>query len=210
MKPRRGKGSFACSPIGHLSDTTGVAPISLICVVVRGQLPSLVVTSNGGSARDLPLAGRPRSAIAPGATSSAPRMSATAFLAVESKIRAPHGRILSARARQSRTHLKAESGGAAMLGCMLVREATAVDWAAIWTILKEVGAAGETLTWDPKTTEARARADWMRDLPGRTIVAVDDDGNVVGSANTHPTTRGRGHMSSTPDSLSTRPGAARA
>ena len=61
-----------------------------------------------------------------------------------------------------------------MLGCMLVREATAVDWAAIWTILKEVGAAGETLTWDPKTTEARARVGWMRDLPGRTIVAVDD------------------------------------
>jgi hypothetical protein len=32
------------------------------------------------------------------------RTSATAFAAVESRIRAPHSRILSARARQSRTY----------------------------------------------------------------------------------------------------------
>lgn len=79
-----------------------------------------------------------------------------------------------------------------MLAYMLVREATAADWAAIWPILQEVGAAGETLTWDPRTTEARARVGWMRDPPGRTIVAVDDDGSVIGSANTYPNHSGPG------------------
>ena len=74
----------------------------------------------------------------------------------------------------------------------MIREAAAADWAAIWPILSEVGAVGETLTWDPGTTEARARAGWMRELPGRTIVAVDNDGSVIGSANTHPNHRGPG------------------
>jgi L-amino acid N-acyltransferase YncA len=75
---------------------------------------------------------------------------------------------------------------------MLIRETIGADWAAIWLILKEVGAAGDTLTWDPNTTEARARAGWMRDLPGRTIVAVGDDGSLIGSAYTHPNHSGPG------------------
>jgi L-amino acid N-acyltransferase YncA len=79
-----------------------------------------------------------------------------------------------------------------MLESMVIREATAADWATIWSILSNVGAAGETLTWDPGTTEARARAGWMRVPPGRTIVAVDDDGSVIGSANTHPNHPGPG------------------
>jgi L-amino acid N-acyltransferase YncA len=84
------------------------------------------------------------------------------------------------------------SAGRAMLTYMVIREATAADWAAIWPILNEVGTAGETLTWDPARTEARARSGWMREPPGRTIVAVDDDGTVIGSANTHPIHAGPG------------------
>jgi len=84
------------------------------------------------------------------------------------------------------------SAGCAMLAYMVIREAKAEDWPAIWPILKEVGNAGETLTWDPARTEARARSGWMRELPGRTIVAVDDDGRVIGSANTHPIHSGPG------------------
>jgi hypothetical protein len=57
-----------------------------------------------------------------------------------------------------------------MVRSMVVREARAEDWAAIWLILKKVGGAGESLTWDPKTTEERARAGWMRELPGRTVI----------------------------------------
>jgi L-amino acid N-acyltransferase YncA len=79
-----------------------------------------------------------------------------------------------------------------MLASMKIREATAADWAAIWPMLNTVGTAGETLTWDPGTTEARARAGWMREPPGRTIVAFDDDGRVIGSANTHPNHSGPG------------------
>jgi L-amino acid N-acyltransferase YncA len=79
-----------------------------------------------------------------------------------------------------------------MLACMVIREARAADWAAIWPILKEAGEAGETLTWDPRITEAKARASWMRELPGPTIVATDDDGRVIGSANTHPNHSGPG------------------
>jgi L-amino acid N-acyltransferase YncA len=84
------------------------------------------------------------------------------------------------------------SAGRAMLSYMVIREAKAGDWPAIWPILQDVGTAGETLTWDSTRTEARARAGWMRELPGRTIVAVDDGGNVIGSANTHPIHPGPG------------------
>src|SRR5690348_5697119 len=69
---------------------------------------------------------------------------------------------------------------------MVIREAKAKDWPAIWLILKEAGTAGETLTWDSTRTEARVRAGWMREPAGRTIVAADDDGSIIGSANTHP------------------------
>jgi ribosomal protein S18 acetylase RimI-like enzyme len=79
-----------------------------------------------------------------------------------------------------------------MLAVMVIREAKAADWAAIWLILKQEGTAGETLTWDPARTEARARAGWMREPPGRTFVAVDDDGNAIGSADTHPIHPGPG------------------
>jgi len=75
---------------------------------------------------------------------------------------------------------------------MVIREATAEDWPAIWLILKAEGTAGETLTWGSAMTEARARAGWMREPPGRTFVAVDDDGSVIGSADTHPIHPGPG------------------
>jgi len=75
---------------------------------------------------------------------------------------------------------------------MLIRDAIGEDWPGIWDILCQVGADGQTLTWDPDTTEARARSGWMRDAPGRTVVAVDENGCVVGSANTHPNHAGPG------------------
>jgi GNAT superfamily N-acetyltransferase len=75
---------------------------------------------------------------------------------------------------------------------MELRDAEAADWPAIWPILKEVGNAGETLTWDPARTEGRARSGWMREPPGRTIVALDDAGKIIGSANTQPLHSGRG------------------
>ena len=75
---------------------------------------------------------------------------------------------------------------------MLVREATAGDWPAIWPFLRRIVAAGETYTWDRDMGEEQARARWFPPAPGRTVVAVDDDGTVVGTAETHPNQGGPG------------------
>jgi L-amino acid N-acyltransferase YncA len=75
---------------------------------------------------------------------------------------------------------------------MLVREATAADWPAIWPFLRRIIAAGETYTWDRDTGEQQARARWFPAPPGRTVVAVDEGGTVVGTAETHPNQGGPG------------------
>jgi L-amino acid N-acyltransferase YncA len=69
---------------------------------------------------------------------------------------------------------------------MVIREATAGDWPAIWPFLREIVAAGETFTWDRDVSEALARAMWMREPPGRTVVAAGDRDTVLGTANMHP------------------------
>ena len=73
---------------------------------------------------------------------------------------------------------------------MVIREATDDDWAGIWPFLREIVAAGETFTWDRETSEERARAIWMREPPGHTVIAVDDDGTVLGTANMYPNQMG--------------------
>jgi len=75
---------------------------------------------------------------------------------------------------------------------MLIRDATPDDWPAIWPFLHRIVAAGDTFSWDPGTGEAEARAMWMHQPPGRTVVAVDPDGTVVGTAETHPNYGGGG------------------
>lgn len=75
-------------------------------------------------------------------------------------------------------------------GDVRVREATAADWAGIWPFLRGIVAAGETYTWPTDVTEEAARARWFRS-PGRAVVAVLD-GQVVGTAETHPNQDGPG------------------
>ena len=69
---------------------------------------------------------------------------------------------------------------------MIIRDATADDWPAIWPFLHDIVAAGDTFSWAPDTTEEQARARWLKQPPGRTVVALDDDGTVLGTAETHP------------------------
>ncbi|MBA3339035.1 MAG: GNAT family N-acetyltransferase [Geodermatophilaceae bacterium] len=69
---------------------------------------------------------------------------------------------------------------------MLIRDATEQDWAAIWPFLVLILAAGETYSYDHDLTQTRARELWMLDPPGRTVVAVGDDGAVLGTAKVHP------------------------
>jgi ribosomal protein S18 acetylase RimI-like enzyme len=75
---------------------------------------------------------------------------------------------------------------------VLIRDATPDDWPRIWPIVHAVAAAGETFCWDRDISEERARASWLHDPPGRTFVAVDDDGNVTGTAEVHRNQGGPG------------------
>jgi ribosomal protein S18 acetylase RimI-like enzyme len=68
----------------------------------------------------------------------------------------------------------------------LIRDALPADWPAIWPLLRAVAAAGETFSWDRDISEERARLAWLHDPPGRTVVAVDGAGTIVGTAETHP------------------------
>ncbi|NYI07173.1 GNAT family N-acetyltransferase [Allostreptomyces psammosilenae] len=69
---------------------------------------------------------------------------------------------------------------------MEIRDATADDWPAIWPFLRRIVAASDTFSWNPDVSEETARAMWMHQPPGVTVVAVDDDGTVLGTAEIHP------------------------
>ncbi len=73
-----------------------------------------------------------------------------------------------------------------------VREATDADWPAIWPIVQAVARAGETYTYPRDLTEAGGKAIWMQASPGVTLVALDGDGRVLGTAKTGPNQTGPG------------------
>lgn len=78
---------------------------------------------------------------------------------------------------------------------MLIREATPDDWPGIWPFMRQIVTAGETYAWDPGISEERARSTWFRwrdDPRGCTLVAVDADGAVLGTAETGPNYGGHG------------------
>ena len=79
-----------------------------------------------------------------------------------------------------------------MLTNVRIREATAADWPAIWTFLQPIVAAGETYTYPRDLDESSARETWVLTSPGRTVVAVDDEGSVLGSARMNPNHAGGG------------------
>ena len=56
--------------------------------------------------------------------------------------------------------------------------------------MRRIVAAGETFSWDPGLGEEQARARWMHEAPGRTFVAVEADGAIVGSAESEPNHEG--------------------
>jgi GNAT superfamily N-acetyltransferase len=74
-----------------------------------------------------------------------------------------------------------------------VRDAVPDDWPAIWRIMQPVIAAGDTYTYERDTSEDLARPTWLHEhRPGRTFVAVLDDGEIVGTAQSHPNHPGGG------------------
>jgi L-amino acid N-acyltransferase YncA len=73
-----------------------------------------------------------------------------------------------------------------------IREATEADWPAIWPIVEAVVRAGDTYTYSRDLDEAFGRELWMQFRPGLTLVAVDDDGRVLGTAKMGPNQMGPG------------------
>jgi L-amino acid N-acyltransferase YncA len=83
---------------------------------------------------------------------------------------------------------------------MEIRDATEADWPAIWPFFHRIVAAGETYAYDQTLTEEQGRAIWMQPssaAKSRTVVTVDADGTVLGSANMYPNRPGPGaHVAS--------------
>jgi L-amino acid N-acyltransferase YncA len=76
-----------------------------------------------------------------------------------------------------------------------IREATAEDWPHIWPFFRTICAEGESYAYPYEPTEQEGREIWMERPPGRTVVAVDDAGTVLGSAKMGPNRVGPGaHM----------------
>lgn len=78
-----------------------------------------------------------------------------------------------------------------------IRDATPEDWAAIWPFFREIVIASETYAYDPNMDEAEGRRTWMIDPPGRTVVATDAGGMVLGTASMYANRPGPGaHVAS--------------
>ena len=75
---------------------------------------------------------------------------------------------------------------------MEIRTATDADWPAIWPFFRRIVAAGETYSYDRDMSEDGGRAVWFTEPPGRTVVAVDEDGTVLGTAKMGPNQGGPG------------------
>lgn len=84
-----------------------------------------------------------------------------------------------------------------MLSCMLIREAGAEDWPAIWPFFHTIVAAGETFTYPTDLDEDQGREWWLLSAPNRTVVAVNDSGTVLGTAKMNRNHMGNGsHIAS--------------
>ncbi|MFE1145827.1 GNAT family N-acetyltransferase [Streptomyces albidoflavus] len=80
---------------------------------------------------------------------------------------------------------------------MLIREARAEDWDAIWPFFESIVRAGETFTYPLDLSREDAEGWWMVKAPSRTVVAVDDSGTVLGTAKMNRNHMGNGgHIAS--------------
>ncbi|HET7899730.1 MAG TPA: GNAT family N-acetyltransferase, partial [Candidatus Nanopelagicales bacterium] len=75
---------------------------------------------------------------------------------------------------------------------MLIRPATPEDWPRIWPFFARIVRDGRSYAYAEDLTSPEAESLWMEQPPGRTVVAVDDEGRIVGSAKMGPNRPGRG------------------
>jgi L-amino acid N-acyltransferase YncA len=79
---------------------------------------------------------------------------------------------------------------------LTIRPATDADWPRIWPFFDAIVQAGETYAFPLDLTVESGRSWWMEEPPSSTLVAVDGDGTVLGSAKWGPNRPGRGaHVS---------------
>jgi L-amino acid N-acyltransferase YncA len=70
-----------------------------------------------------------------------------------------------------------------------IRDATPEDWLAIWAFMRPIVETGETYSWDRDLAEEEARQIWLRwqhQPAGFTVVAVDSNGTILGTAESGP------------------------
>ena len=75
---------------------------------------------------------------------------------------------------------------------MQIRPVSDADWAAFYPVLREVVAAGETYAYPDVLSSSEAHDLWVESPPGVTVVAVSDDGSLLGSAKAGPNRPSRG------------------
>ncbi|HET9895363.1 MAG TPA: GNAT family N-acetyltransferase [Streptosporangiaceae bacterium] len=75
---------------------------------------------------------------------------------------------------------------------MIIRQAAGQDWPLIYPFYAAIMAEGKTYSSPEGQSLEEARPWWMEQPPGQTVVAVSDDGTIVGSAKMGPNRPGRG------------------
>jgi L-amino acid N-acyltransferase YncA len=84
-----------------------------------------------------------------------------------------------------------------MLAVMLIRDVSPDDWRQIWPFLRRICADGTTFGYPTDLAQEQGRDIWLLAPPGRTVVAVDDGGTVLGTAKMNPNQGGNAaHVSS--------------
>lgn len=72
-----------------------------------------------------------------------------------------------------------------------VREYQASDWLAVWPMLHAMFLAGDTYTFSPQSTEEEIDKVWI-EVPAKTFVACDSDGQILGTYFIKPNQPGLG------------------
>jgi len=72
----------------------------------------------------------------------------------------------------------------------MIREFAQSDWPALWRVLREAFATGDTYPYPPDISEADARRAWI-DVPAATFVAVEDE-KILGTYYLKPNQPGLG------------------
>ncbi|WP_028453896.1 GNAT family N-acetyltransferase [Chitinilyticum litopenaei] len=72
-----------------------------------------------------------------------------------------------------------------------IRPITATDWPAVWPILQQTFASGDSYPFPPDSSEADIRHAWL-DVPQQTFVACAEDGAIVGTYYIKPNQTGLG------------------